>query len=107
MIFSEKLLIATNRRGANTRMKDYYDIFKLLQQEALDFGVLKVSMNEIFEKRGATIPSALEFDPPSYENLQKYWEGFIRKMKITDGPANIKDIVKTINATLEKLHGKR
>ncbi|MFO1462293.1 MAG: nucleotidyl transferase AbiEii/AbiGii toxin family protein [bacterium] len=103
-IFSEKLQIAIKRGGQNTRMKDYYDLFKMSQLGSLDSSLCKQSIEKTFSKRKTDKMTLISFDDEILERLQIYWSAFIRKMKITDAPDLLKDVVKIINRRLEAVY---
>jgi len=103
-IFSEKLQIVIKRAGRNTRMKDYYDLFKLSQLDSLDDSRIIRSVQTTFGKRETMMQTAISFDNEVFEQLQLYWSAFIRKMKIKDAPDLLKDVVKVINQKLEKIY---
>lgn len=105
-IFSEKLQIAIKRGGKNTRMKDYYDLFKLSHLTSLDSTSLKQSIKKTFAKRTTDAKTIIAFDEDVFERLQLYWAAFIRKMKITDAPDLLKDVVKIINRKLNEVSEK-
>jgi len=96
-IFSEKLQIAIKRAGKNTRMKDYYDMFKLCQVESLEPALIKSSIEKTFAKRSMEVPLLLAFDNAALGRLQLFWSGFIRKAKITDAPDSLNDVIKLVN----------
>jgi predicted nucleotidyltransferase component of viral defense system len=104
-IFSEKLQTALARRGANTRMKDYYDMYQLSFAEVLDAARLKKSIKKTFAQRGTAVQTVLDFDDDVLGVLQRYWEAFIRKMELTEAPKQIKDVVDVINQQLQVVYG--
>ena len=106
-IFSEKLHIALKRAGANTRMKDYYDMYKLALSDELDAALLKSSIKDTFEKRETEIKTEIAFDAATIDRLQGYWALFIRKMKLKDAPADVKDVITVINKMLRKVYGSK
>ncbi|MBN1282491.1 MAG: nucleotidyl transferase AbiEii/AbiGii toxin family protein [Proteobacteria bacterium] len=106
-IFSEKLHIAIKRAGANTRMKDYYDMYKLVLSEELDESLLKSSISDTFKKRETEIKTAIAFDAATMDLLQGYWAPFIRKTKIEDAPGNLKDVITVINTMLGNIYGRK
>jgi len=106
-IFSEKLHIALKRAGANTRMKDYYDMYKLALSDELDAALLKSSIKDTFEKRETEIKTEIAFEAATIERLQGYWAPFIRKMKLKDAPADLKDVMTVINKMLRKVYGSK
>ena len=99
-IFSEKLHIALKKAGLNTRMKDYYDMYKLVLSGELDAALLKSNISDTFGKRETEVRTEIAFDTATLDRLQGYWAPFIRKMKLTDAPDNLKDVIAAINKTL-------
>ena len=99
-IFAEKLHIAFSRGGANTRMKDYYDMYKLALSSSMDAALLKSSIEDTFKKRGAEFQTGLAFDDASLEQLQRYWDGFLRKMQLADAPRELREVIDIINKKL-------
>lgn len=104
-IFSEKLHIAFSRGGANTRMKDYYDMHKLILSGSMDMALLKSSIEDTFKKRGTELQTKLDFNDAANAQLQGYWAAFLRKMKLEDAPRDLKDVIKIINKTLRDVYG--
>jgi len=104
-IFSEKLQTAIARGVANTRMKDFYDMYQLSIVKVLDAIKLKASIKNTFERRGTTIQAALDFDDDILTGLQRHWEPFIRKMELSEAPQQIKDVVDVINKQLQAVYG--
>lgn len=102
-IFAEKLQIAVSKRGQNTRMKDYYDLYKLSGSSLIDNKLLTKSIKKTFKKRNVKLISKIEFDSKDLERLQQYWAAFLRKIKIQNAPANIIDVIYDINKKLEEL----
>ena len=105
-IFSEKLQIAIKRGIQNTRMKDYYDLFKLTQLESLDLAAVRRNVETTFSRRETPVITAIDFTSETIERLQVYWSGFIRKAKITDAPAKIEEVIKKVNQTLTRVYQK-
>lgn len=103
-IFSEKLQIAIKRAEGNTRMKDYYDLFKLSHLEALDAALIKDNIAKTFAHRKTDHKVQIDFDEKSLERLEAYWADFIRKVKIKDAPEKLKDVIKIINKKLQSVY---
>ncbi len=103
-IFSEKFQTAIARGVANTRMKDFYDMYQLSLAEALDASKLKASIEKTFGKRGTAVQTALDFDDEVLGVLQGYWEPFIRKMELSEAPKQIMDVVVVINQQLQAVY---
>jgi len=102
-IFAEKLHIAFSRGGANTRMKDYYDMYKLALSGNMNAALLKSSIEDTFKKRGAEVQTEIAFDNTVHEQLQRYWDGFLRKMGLEDAPRELREVIDIINKTLKEI----
>ncbi|MBF0106937.1 MAG: nucleotidyl transferase AbiEii/AbiGii toxin family protein [Deltaproteobacteria bacterium] len=103
-IFSEKLQIAVNKGSQNTRMKDYYDLFKLCDHK-LDPIKLKNCITNTFKKRKMKPIFQLNFDKTELQRLQTYWEHFILRDKIKTAPPLIQNVIIKINNFVKILYG--
>ncbi len=82
-VVAEKLEAMVSLGMANSRMRDFYDTWVLLQQFELDDQVLARAIRATFERRGTVIPSNVplglteEFagDP----DKQRQWSAFLRR----------------------------
>ena len=106
-IFSEKFHIALKKAGLNTRMKDYYDMYKLVLSGELDAALLKSSISDTFGKRETEVRTEIAFDAVTVDRLQGFWAPFIRKMKLTDAPGDLKDVIAVINKALGNAFGRK
>ena len=106
-IFSEKLHIALKRADANTRMKDYYDMYKLVLSGEMDESLLKSNINDTFKKRETEVKTEIAFDAAAMDRLQGYWTPFIRKMKLDDAPVDLNDVIDVINKALRNIYGSK
>ena len=84
-IFAEKLQTVIRKRGQNTRMKDYYDLFKLIEH-GLDVKKVKRQVKDVFENRGTPLPERIRFVPAEHAQLQSYWERFLKREKMSSTP---------------------
>ena len=41
----------------------------------------------------------------TFAQLEVYWTGFVRKMKIKGAPAQLKEVINVINRKLETMYG--
>ena len=103
-IFAEKLQISLKKRGQNTRMKDYYDLFKLIEHDLND-KKLKKCIKEVFANRETSLPKQIQFEPAELSQLQTYWEHFLKREKMNGAPEQISNIIDTLNSYLGKLYG--
>lgn len=68
LIFAEKLQIAVAMGEGNTRMKDYYDLFKLARS-GLDKDFLRSCLEAVFTKRKTQMVSEFVLDHRELANL--------------------------------------
>ncbi len=104
-VFAEKLQISLRKGGQNTRMKDYYDLVKLIAH-GLDRAKLKKCIVDVFANRETPIATQIQFEDAEHTQLQTYWEHFLKREKMTDVPANIKEMIHVINAFLKTVYEK-
>lgn len=104
-IFSEKLQIAMDRGIKNTRMKDYYDLYKMIQLDVLHTNDIKQSIRRTFEKREMQFQPSIDFDEQTQERLQVYWSAFLRKLDISDAPTEISEVILVIDRKLKDIYG--
>lgn len=102
-IFSEKLQTCFSKKGQNTRMKDYYDLFKLCGSDVIQDSILVESIKATFTQRQTEILAKLEFGSEDLKRLQDYWAAFLRKMKIADAPKEIADVIALVNEKLKAI----
>lgn len=102
-IFAEKLQIVLKKHGQNTRMKDYYDLFKLVDYP-LEQRQLKKSISETFTNRKMDTTTNIEFGDEYLTRLQLYWDHFLKKERLLEMPAKIADVIDKINIYLEKVY---
>ncbi len=101
-VFAEKLQIAIKKRGQNTRMKDYYDLLKLMEHD-LKPKQLKKCIQETFANRKIPFTTSIQFADEELSRLQLYWEHFLKREKMGEAPARIIEIIDKINLYLKKL----
>ena len=105
LIFAEKLQIAVDKGEDNTRMRDYYDLFKL-SQEDLDMSLLGTCLDSAFVKRKNPLIETIPFDEKTISKLQTYWERYALKSRLKDAPRTIGEIIAMINGKLKEIPGK-
>ena len=100
-IFSEKLEAIIDLGNINSRMKDFYDCYKMIQENVLDPTLVKLAIEATFKTRQSTvglIPIGLIL------GLEKRWNGFLRKEIKTN--IKFKDVVNEINSYLKSIVSK-
>lgn len=102
-IFAEKLQTAIQRGINNSRMKDYYDLFKLAKLETLDPKCLKKSVETTFGKRDTPLVRKIDFSESVIQQLQSHWTTFVKKMRLGDAPEKISEVIDVVNKKLKQM----
>jgi predicted nucleotidyltransferase component of viral defense system len=93
---------------ANSRMKDFYDIWYLMQNQNFKSKQLRKAIELTFQRRKTTLPveppSALSEKFYSDENKIKQWKAFKKKAGVTDVSSSLEDVVKDISRFLWPLN---
>lgn len=84
-VIAEKLQAMLVLAQLNSRMKDYFDIYTLIQSEKIDYANLKNAAERTFNQR----ETPLNFDSSIFKkefytdkNRLKMWDNFLRKIKV-------------------------
>lgn len=92
---------------ANTRMKDYFDLWVLLTEEALEPAELQRAIRATFERRKLSMPSALPSglsDTFAQDAMkQRQWAAFLKKNQL--GFMNLVEVVTLLRTEFQKLAG--
>ena len=98
---AEKFETIVRRGMLNSRMKDFYDIWKLKSLFDYDIDVLGRAIARTFERRKRLIPTecpaALTERFWSDPVKQKQWQAFLRKSRLDVGNRTLRDIVHEIS----------
>ncbi len=102
-VVSEKLHAIALLGMTNSRVKDYFDLWVLLERESLNVHTLARAVAATFVRRGMAVPSALpigltdEFaaDP----SRQALWMAFVRKNALSALP--LAEVVVALRSVLE------
>src|SRR5262245_63709246 len=102
-VVAEKFEAMVKLGLANSRMKDFYDIWLLSQQFDFDGSVLSNAITRTFAHRKTQIlaaPTALT--PVFADDAQKQtqWRAFLRKTRLTDAPSALADVIVVLAAFL-------
>ena len=96
--FAEKLEAMAQYGMANSRMKDYFDLYTLVEEGALDAGTLAAAIAATFARRGASLPDGLptgltqEFASDAAKRAQ--WRAFLGKSGVS--APSLDDVVERI-----------
>jgi len=88
----------------NSRMKDFYDIWRLSRQFKFDDAVLSEAIRQTFENRGTDLMPFNELQADLLENktLDKQWTAFLSKSGVP-GPESFQAVLDQIAAFLGPL----
>jgi predicted nucleotidyltransferase component of viral defense system len=89
-VVAEKFEAMVKLGLANTRMKDFYDVWLLAQEMSFDGSILSAAIAATFERRNTELPKELPraFQEQFLQEKQVQWLGFIRKSQ----PRNAADL---------------
>jgi hypothetical protein len=99
---AEKFQAMVELELANTRLKDFYDIWKLSQNLAFDGAILSEALAATFKQRGTPLPTspplALRcnfFDDPT---KQAQWKAFLRKGRLETEAKSLEETINELSA---------
>ena len=84
---AEKYHAMIDHATENSRMKDFYDVYKILKSGKIDKKILKDAITATFENRGTTISvdnSLFEesFTADNKRNIM--WNSYLKKIKVKE-----------------------
>ena len=97
-VIAEKFQAMVTLNLANSRMKDFYDIWLLAKLSDFDFNTLTEAIQQSFNNRNIIIPSeeyplALTSTFADSADKQRQWEAFCRKINPKDAPKLLSDVI--------------
>ena len=100
-MISEKFEAIVSLGDANSRYKDFYDIYILAERYDLDGTELKGAVRETFEHRGTGFDDIFAFteDFLASEIHQNRWKAFLKKKKALVN-AELEDVVELLKTLL-------
>lgn len=102
-VIAEKLHAIAFLGMANSRLKDYLDLYVLLSKEQLDNQVLAKAIQATFTRRGMDLPEALpigltdEFANDS--SRESMWKAFLRKNELEQKP--LTEVIAVIRSLIQ------
>lgn len=97
-VFAEKLETLVYRGAENSRMKDFHDIWTLIQEKSIKLNELNNAIKMIFEHRRTQLQLPLQFDEHSINILQNNWKKYLQSVTSkTQLPEDIQSIIQSIN----------
>lgn len=103
-VVSEKFQAMIDLGMANSRMKDFYDVWVLSERFAFDGTTLAEAMRRTFERRRTPIPSAvplaLSDEFATDGTKQRQWRAFTRKGRLGVSNLELSEVVRRIRPYL-------
>lgn len=103
-VIAEKFEAMVSLDMANSRLKDFYDIWLLTEEFAFEYSVLKKAVIMTFERRGTkfpeALPSALTDSFALNKDKQVQWNAFLKKTTPKLAPNSFVDAVTKIREFL-------
>ncbi len=85
---------------ANSRMKDYFDIWMLSRNFTIEADVLREAIRQTFDKRHTELPQdepiALSKEFYTNDSKQSQWKGFVRKQRRLDSAPTLEEIIEVL-----------
>jgi predicted nucleotidyltransferase component of viral defense system len=100
-VVAEKVEAMVHFGSLNSRMKDFYDVWRLSQQFEFDDGVLREAIRQTFDNRRTEILSfdSLKADLLDNESMEQQWHAFLAKSGLT-GPATFEEVLDEMGTIL-------
>ena len=106
MVFAEKIVTAIALGTANTRWRDFLDLYVLIRRHAVDAQTLRTSMQHVAQYRGVPL-SPLKPALAGFPDIaQSRWLAWLRKQRLdTAAPAEFATILEVVVSFAEPLIG--
>jgi len=91
---------------ANTRMKDFYDVYHLLVNQPIHYDILEKAIQETFKQRGtAILPKHSLFEPNFHRDSIRMarWQAWLRKTRLNPDLA-YETVIQKIIADLKPIY---
>ncbi|MFH0925261.1 MAG: nucleotidyl transferase AbiEii/AbiGii toxin family protein [bacterium] len=100
-IFAEKLETVVSRAEQNSRMKDFFDLLRIIESNKLNDVKAREAVRKTFNRRKTKFELPINVDPND-EFLVKQWQIF-KKRVLINSDVNLQSILETINQYLVKI----
>jgi predicted nucleotidyltransferase component of viral defense system len=106
-VIAEKFEAMIDLAAQNSRMKDFYDVYKLLQKKDYQETILEAAIQNTFQRRGtAFAANPVLFTADFKENAQRQldWKAFLKKMNqpFIDFPTILQPIIQVLKPIYDK-----
>ena len=96
-LFAEKFQTAVLLGAANSRMKDFYDLVKLIDSGSLRRAKLNDALDRTFNKRKTPRKGQLEFSAEDMDMFKGAWATFVRKWGLDDITDDFSLVINKLN----------
>jgi predicted nucleotidyltransferase component of viral defense system len=97
MVFAEKIVTALARGTANTRWRDFLDLYVLIRRHAVDAQTLRTSMQHVAQYRGVPLSPLKPALAGFPEIAQSRWFSWLRKQRLEAGtPADFATVLEVV-----------
>jgi predicted nucleotidyltransferase component of viral defense system len=109
-VIAEKLQAMVSLDLANSRMKDFYDIWFICMKLELNHDLLAKAIAATFKRRGTEFPKEAVPSLTDYfyaaSTKKAQWKAFVRKSKIEPKELTLKQVCHDISRLLSEVFGK-
>ncbi len=108
-VIAEKFEAMISLAAQNSRMKDFYDVYQLLENFEIDHAVLRTAIQNTFRQRETPIEQDHVVFSPEFANSakrQQEWDAFLKKMERFTGierPA-FEEVMRVIRSSLQQIY---
>jgi hypothetical protein len=106
-LVAEKLEAMVSLGMANSRMKDFYDVWLLSRKTEFDGAILRKAILATFKRRRTALPQgapvALTNEFANDPQKQSQWQAFVTKVAAEEAPGALSDAVSVIGMFLKPL----
>lgn len=103
-VIAEKLQVIVALGMANSRMKDFYDLWFIARQFSFTGSLLTRAIQATFERRQTLIPNttplALSDEFATDQNKSVQWKAFLRRSGLNDAGAELPQVIDELRAFL-------
>jgi len=104
-VVAEKFEALVARGIANSRMKDFYDLYLITQTFTLDPHLLAEAIRRTFDRRGTTLPTAppIGLTDAYAQAWGKQWRAFLTRERMAAVPDTLDEVLRTLQGYLMPL----
>jgi predicted nucleotidyltransferase component of viral defense system len=99
-LIAEKFQAMVFLGSINSRMKDFYDVWLLTYEAAIDGSILQRAIEKTFENRSTQLPDRfpIDFSQSFTEEKQRQWDAFTNREKMEPGEVdNFAQVIQRLN----------